>query len=459
MSQEKLWGGRFRKKIDHDFERFSASFQWDCRLCAYDLKIDAAHVKALKKCGVLSQAEAKKLLAAIASLEKKIATGSLRLDPSSEDVHSAIQFELKKIAGAAADKIHTGRSRNDLVSQSSRLYTKEHLSRIYFLLISLQKELVAKAQAYEMLLLPGMTHLQPAQILSQAHLFLSYVEMLDRAKTQIQASISFADVCVLGSGALAGTTYSLDQALIARELGLSAVTRNSYDVSGDRDFVSSALYSTLMIGTHLSRIAEDLMLGQTKGLMTVDMDQAFCTGSSMMPQKKNADFAELVRGAAGVFTANFIGLSTTLKGLPTSYNRDLQWDKKYLFDSIETCEEILVIFTRLIKTLRINAESAKKLLADESIYATDLADYLVNRGVPFKTAHEQVGGIVSFAEEKGVPISKIGLDLLKHFAPQIEADVYAYFKPEHSVRFKKTTGSTHPAQVKKQISFWKKRLK
>ena len=455
----KLWGGRFKKPMDKDFERFSSSFKWDRRLLPYDLAIDAAHVKALKKCRVLSSAEAKKLSDAISKLQKQHKANFLSLPEDSEDVHSAIQSALKKIAGPVADKIHTGRSRNDLVSQSSRLYAKDHLGKIYSLLSALQKELVQKAEQYRDLLVPGMTHLQPAQILSQAHIFLSYVEMMERSKAQIETSIRLADVCVLGSGALAGTAHALDQTLIAKELGLSAITRNSYDVSGDRDFVSSALYSTLMIGIHLSRIAEDLMIGQTRGFMTVDMDQAFCTGSSMMPQKKNADFAELVRGASGVFASNFIGLTVTLKGLPSSYNRDLQWDKKYLFDSVETCCEILGIFARFIKTIRINSESAKKCLADESLYATDLADYLVTRGVSFKNAHEQAGRIVSYAEEKRIGISKIGLDLLKELAPAIEGDVYDLFEPGHSVGLKKTTGSTHPAQILKQIRYWKNKLK
>ena len=283
---EKLWGGRFNRKMDTGFEKFSASFEWDQRLAAYDLKIDAAHTKALKKCRVLSAVEAKKLLAAISILEKRLAAGILKLDPSSEDVHSAIQSELKKIVGPAADKIHTGRSRNDLVSQSSRLYVKDHSQKISKLVVLLQKEWTEKAQIYEKLLLPGMTHLQPAQILSQAHVFLSYVEMLERAKSQFEMAAKMADVCVLGSGALAGTTYDLDQVLLARELGLSVVTRNSYDVSGDRDYALSALFAVLLLGTQLSRIAEDLILAQTRGFGIADMGQEFCTGSSMMPQKK-----------------------------------------------------------------------------------------------------------------------------------------------------------------------------
>ncbi|MBI2095569.1 MAG: argininosuccinate lyase [Candidatus Omnitrophica bacterium] len=457
--KNKLWGGRFGKRTDPAFEQFSSSFRWDRRLLPYDLKIDAAHVKALRKCGVLTAGEAGKLLSAIARLVERSENGHLRLDGNSEDIHSAIQSELEKLAGPLADKLHTARSRNDLVSQSMRLYGKEHAAKIESLIGRLQKEIVLKAEETQGVLVPGMTHLQNAQVVSQAHIFLAYVEMLDRAKRRLQAAAPFFDVCVLGSGALAGVTFNLDQRLLARELGLSAIASNSYDVSGDRDFALNALSAAVFTGLQLSRIAEDLMVGQARGAALFDLDEAFCTGSSMMPQKKNADFVELARGACGVFMGNFLGLAATLKGLPTSYNRDLQWDKKYLFDSVENCEALLGIFIRVFETLKVNGKRAKALLADESLYATDLADYLVRKGVPFKSAHQQVGRIVSFAEEKGCPISKIGLDLLKSFAPRIGGDVYELFDAEHSVRLKKTVGSTHPAEVRKQIKRWKVSLR
>jgi len=455
----KLWGGRFKKKTDPDFERFSSSFQWDRRLLPYDLKIDAAHVKALKKCKVLSAAEAKKLLSAITRLQAKAKNGSLKLKENSEDVHSAVHGELQRLVGPLADKLHTARSRNDLVSQSSRLYCKEHAENIIHLLARLQKSLVAKAAEYQEVLIPGMTHMQNAQIISQGHIFLAYAEMLERAKTRFELTRDLSDVCVLGSGAIGGVTFKVDQKMIARELGLSRVTRNSYDVSGDRDFVLNFISASTVLGVHLSRIAEDLMLAQSKGFGLIDIDQVFCTGSSMMPQKKNADFVELVRGAAGIFIGNLTGFLVTLKGLPTSYNRDLQWDKRFLFDSTETCEAILEIFTRLFLTLKVNRQKAKALLSDESLYATDLADMLVAQGVPFKTAHDQVGRIVQFAEENGVAISRIGLDLLRKIAPKLDGGVYALFNAEHSVKMKKTQGSTHPAQIRRQLAQWKIKLK
>ncbi len=454
----KMWGGRFKKRIDPDFERFSASFEVDKRLLPYDLLINRAHVKALRKCGVLTAAEERKLIAAIASIEAQHRQGRLKLDKNAEDIHSALHALLQARVGSLADKLHTARSRNDLVSQSTRLYCRENAENIYVMLTEGQKALVQKAIEYQDLLVPGMTHLQNAQVLSQAHIFLAYAEMLKRAKARFEGGRQFFDICVLGSGALAGTTFALDQKLIARELGLSHITDNSYDVSGDRDFVFNFLSCCFFTGLEFSRIAEDLMIGQTRGFRLVDVDQAFCTGSSMMPQKKNADFLELLRGSAAEFGSNFTGMGLVLKGLPTSYNRDLQWDKKFLFDSSEHMQKIVPIFVKMIRTLRIDRERAAELLKDESLYATDLADYLVKNGESFKNAHHQVGQIVNFAEENGVSFSKIGLDIYRQFAPKAGGDVYALFDPKNSVRLKKTQGSTHPDQIKKQIARWKKEL-
>jgi len=450
----KLWGGRFAKRTDRRFERFSESLVWDRRLLPYDLAIDAAHVKALRRCGVLTGAEERRLLAALSRLEDRHAAGRLPLE-GHEDVHSAVQSALGDLVGPLADKLHTARSRNDLVAQSSRLYCKDHAGALARLVRGLQRALVAKAEEHREVLVPGMTHLQNAQVLSQAHIFLAYAEMLERSRRALLGARATADVCVLGSGALAGVTFALDQRLLARQLGLTRLVANSYDVAGDRDYIAELLWATALLGTHLSRIAEDLLIGQTKGFSLVDVDQAFCTGSSMMPQKKNADFLELVRGAAGVFTANLNGLLATLKGLPTSYNRDLQWDKRYLFDSVETAGEIVTIFAALVSTLRVRADRARELVADDSLYATDLADHLVRRGVPFKTAHEQVGRLVRFAEEAGRRLSELGETEIRAYAPRAGAGIRGLFNARASVRLKATRGSTHPAEIDKRIREWK----
>jgi len=457
---KKLWGGRFKKKTDPHFEKFSASLVWDARLAPYDLKIDAAHVGALKRCGVLRAREAARLLSAIARLEKKYRDGSLlSRQKQAEDVHSAIQAELASIAGPLADKLHTARSRNDLVSQSSRLYCKEHAAERVRWITALQKAIVGKAEVFQDVLVPGMTHLQNAQALSQAHIFLSYVEMLERNKQQFALAADFADVCVLGSGALAGVTFRLDQEYLRRRLGLARVTRNSYDVSGDRDFILQFLAAASFLGVTLSRIAEDFMIGQTKGFSLIDIDEAFCTGSSIMPQKKNADFIELARGASGILAGNLAGFLVTLKGLPSSYNRDLQWDKRPLFESSRLTGDLLGIFQGVFATLGLNRARAASLVADDSLYATDLADYLVGKGTPFKRAHDQVGRAVAFSEVKRVPLSRIGLDILKEFMPLADGGIYGIFDARHSVGMKKTRGSTHPAEVARQLRFWKNSLK
>ena len=458
MSQ-KLWGGRFAKKADAAFERFSASYQWDHRLLPHDLAIDKAHVKALRAASVLTVAEAARLIRALERLERLNAKGSLALDKHAEDVHSAVHQKLKAIAGDLADRLHTGRSRNDLVAQSSRLYCKEAASGLIKDLTGLQRQILSQARKHQTTLVAGMTHMQNAQVLSLAHVWLGYIEMLERSKEQLAVARGLSDVCVLGSGALAGTTFKLKQSLIAKELKLSRVTRNSYDVAGDRDYIVSFLFALTLLGTHLSRIAEDMMLWQTRAFGLLDIDEAFCTGSSMMPQKKNADFVELMRGASGVFFSDLCGILATLKGLPTSYNRDLQWDKSYLFDGAETAEALVDILTRVFATLRIRSEAAQAMVTDESLYATDFADYLVKKKVPFKTAHDQVGRIVAFAESQELPISKIGLDLLRQFAPATQADIYGLFDAGQSVRQKSTQGSTNPVQVAQQLKFWKRQLR
>lgn len=454
----KLWGGRFRKGPDPVFDRFSASLRWDVRLLPYDLAIDRAQVRALKACGVLSPREAARLLSAIASLQKVHAKGEFKIDPSAEDVHTLVQNELSRLCGSLADKIHTGRSRNDLVSQSSRLYCKEQAGALYGACGGLMTSILSAAERHRDVLVPGMTHLQNAQVLHLSHMLLSYLEMLDRSREQFVTAVEYADVCVLGSGALAGTTFALDQRLIARELGLARVTANSYDVSGDRDHVLQLVYACAMLGTHLSRIAEDLMIAQTRPYGLYDIDASLCTGSSMMPQKKNADSAELIRGAAGVLQAQLTGMLTVLKGLPTSYNRDLQWDKSFLFTAVETARDIVEILTRLFATLEVRKDRAQALLDDESLYATDLADLLVKKGVPFKEAHGKVGRLVLEAESLGVRLSALPEPVVRSIAPELDAEAFRMFSPKLSVELKRTAGSTHPARVASEIRRWKKQL-
>lgn len=446
----KLWGGRFKKKMNPRFETFSSSYRWDVRLSSYELEVDRAHVRALRGCGILSAKEEKRLLAALNS--------RLTLDPSAEDIHTAVQKAVKRKVGALADKMHTGRSRNELVSQSMRLYCKDHALKLHALVRGLQQEWLRQAEKNQKVFVPAMTHMQKAQVVSLSHICLAYVEMLERSRMRLEQAAIFCDVCVMGSGALAGSTFALDQKKMMRQLKLGRIVRNSYDIAGDRDFLLNMLSCCAFLGTQLSRISEDLMIDQTRQGSWWVIPSEFCTGSSMMPHKKNPDLIELTRGAAGVFIGNLHGFLVTLKGLPTSYNRDLQWDKKFLFNSVETMEELLTTFTDMASRLKTaSAEQIAKNF-DDTLYATDLADYLVKKGVPFASAHEQAGRIVAYFEGR-LPLRDIPLDVLLRFAPAVDKDVENIFDPKHSVYLKKTTGSTNPVEVRRQIARWKKELR
>lgn len=448
----KLWGGRFRKRTDPQFERFSRSLRWDIHLLPYELKIDKAHVRALRGAGVLSARETAKLLAALAALERANASGRLKLDPNAEDVHSAVHSAVAKFAGRLAEKLHTGRSRNELVCQGMRLYCLDHARRIAELISRSQKEWLRLADRHQAVNVAGRTHWEKAQVLSLSHVFLAYVAMLERSKRAVEFAGEAADVCVLGSGALAGSTFAFNQKRMARELGLKNVVLNSYDAVGDRGFIYAFLSALQMLGIQLSRIAEQIMLEKIAPDTAYQIGREFCTGSSMMPQKANADMLELTRGASAVFAANLTGIATLMKGTAMSYNRDYQWDKKFLVDSTALAEELLEVFSRMVGTIRVDAANAARqidpnALESSFLYATDLADAMVRDGRSFEQAHAHVGLFVAEAESKGVPLSAL--------AP----DARRFFDGRHSVRMKKTAGSTHPASVAAEIRSWKKKLK
>ncbi len=445
-----MWGGRFKKSIDPKFERFSRSLEWDRHLLPYELRIDRAHVQALRGAGVLSARESARLLSALKTLERGFASGRMKLDPRAEDVHSAVHTAVAKIAGNLAEKLHTGRSRNELVCQGMRLYCLNHAGRIVSLLSDIQREWLRLAERSQKVCIAGRTHWEKAQVVSLAHVFLAYVEMLDRSKNAVAMAAEAADVCVLGSGALAGSTFPLNQKRMARELGLKRIVSNSYDAVGDRGFIFALLAALQMLGIQLSRIAEQMMLEKLAPNTAYETGREFCTGSSMMPQKANADMLELTRGASAVFTANFTGISTLMKGTAMSYNRDYQWDKKFLVDSAALAEELLDVFRGMVRTIRVDASAAARQIDPKEssfLYATDLADAMVRDGKTFAQAHGHVGRFVAEAESKGISLSEL--------APETKK----FYNGEHSVRLKKTAGSTHPAQIAKQIRFWKNKLR
>ncbi|HTL70874.1 MAG TPA: argininosuccinate lyase [Candidatus Eisenbacteria bacterium] len=443
----KLWGGRFKKRADPQFERFSRSLQWDSHLLPYELRIDLAHVRALKGARVLTAKEAGRLSSALRSLERGYKTGRLKLDRNAEDVHSAVHSAVAKIAGPLAEKLHTGRSRNELVCQGMRLYCLDHARRIAASLSAIQREWLRLADRNQDVRIAGRTHWEKAQPVVLSHVFLAYVEMLERSKRAVVFAGESADVCVLGSGALAGSTFALDQKRMARELGLRRIVSNSYDAVGDRGFIFALLGALQMLGIQLSRIAEQIMLEKLAPDTAYEIGREFCTGSSMMPQKVNADMLELTRGASAVFAANFAGLSTLMKGTAMSYNRDYQWDKKFLVDSVDTVEELLEVFRRTVSTISVDRRAAARQVSDPFLYATDVADLMVRKGRPFAEAHALVGRYVTESESTGAPLS----DLMK--------DARGSFDADRSVRMKKTIGSTHPDRIKAALSDWKKRLR
>ena len=455
----KLWGGRFDKKgLNANVLKFTSSLDIDSKLAKYDCLSSQAHVEMLAKCGILSREEKQALLSALDEVLGKIEDGTLQL-ADAEDIHSLIQSYVENVAPEASKKLHTGRSRNEQVVNDVRLYCRENIEAVIGLIANLQKAIVALAEENAGALVPGYTHLNRAQPVLFAHLLLAYVEMLQRDSERLEDAMGRLDVSVMGSGALAGSALELDRKFVAEKLSFSKISANSIDAVSDRDFVAELISGLCFIAVHLSRISEDLILYSTPEFGFIDIGAEYCTGSSLMPQKKNPDVLELIRGKSASVISALNSVFVLLKGLPHSYNRDLQEDKKPLFESVELVSDELAIMAELIGTIEMNPGAAEKALEDEFIYATDLAEYLVRKGVAFKEAHDVVGSIVKQCDEKGINISDLSISELKNFSEALEDDVYGLLNAETSVNNKKTEGSTNPGLVAKEIAKWKKKLK
>lgn len=456
---KKLWGGRFKKSIHAGFERFSSSLPVDCELAPYDLEASKAHAHALGRAGILSKPAAAKIAGALDAIYRdlpKLALSFHRRDI--EDIHSLIESELVRRAGPDAKRIHAGRSRNDQVNVATRLYCKRRLLAIEIEITRLQAAIVRSAKAHKGIVVAGMTHLQKAMPVLWAHWLLCYVEALDRSRVVIADTRTRLDVLTLGSGALAGSGLAIDREAVRKELGFASVSRNSMDAVGSRDFVSETTYALAHLGVNLSRIAEDLLIFQIEEMGWVDLPEELCTGSSMMPQKKNADFLELARGASSILAGNCSALLMLQKGLPSSYNRDLQWDKEPLFRSVRLVEEMLPIFTVLFKGIRLREDKAAKSITNDQLAATDLAEALVAAGVPFRDAHERVGRLVQEAEADGCPLRKVPEAKAIQILGPLVKDWKAVLDPALSVNRKRTSGSTRPAEVERQVARWEKTL-
>ena len=385
-----------------------------------------------------------------ASIKKEIEEGRLQFKPELEDIHMNIEARLMEKVGEVGGKLHTARSRNDQVALDLRLLAKDAITSSILSLNKFQQAIIALAEANKGVVMPGYTHLQPAQPVLLAHHLLAYFEMFQRDIDRFSDCLKRTDVMPLGSGALAGVAYNIDREFLARELGFSQLSQNSIDAVSDRDFVVEYEAAASLCLMHLSRLAEEIILWSSAGFNFIELDDAYATGSSIMPQKKNPDVAELVRGKTGRVYGKLMALLTTMKGLPLAYNRDMQEDKEGFFDTIETLLSTLEVFTGMVKTLRVNAENTEQAVKQGYILATDLADYLVKKGEPFRTAHDIVGRLVSYAMEKGKSFSDLSLEEYKGFSPLFDDDVYS-ITVESSVAARDVIGGTAPRQVEQAL--------
>lgn len=455
----KLWGGRFSTdSMDPDVLGFTSSLEVDKILARYDCVSSRVHVEMLAKAGYIDDSEKKLLIGALEELLEEINSGSFD-STGFEDIHSAVQDYVGKKCPEESKKLHTARSRNEQVVNDVRLYCKDRSSELVKLIRDLQKSFVDLAYKNKDVIIPGYTHLNRAQPVLFAHLLLSYVEMLERDASRIKDAEKRFDISVMGSGAIAGSSLKLDRKFVADKLGFAAVSANSMDSVGDRDFMAELLAALSIVAVHLSRFSEDLILYSTSEFAFITMGEEFTTGSSLMPQKKNPDVLELIRGRSAGAIGALNSMLVLLKAQPHTYNRDLQEDKKFLFESVGSVSECLKIMAILVGTIAINRKTVRQALLDEFIYATDIAEYLVRKGAAFSEAHRIVGNMVGYCSKKGVNISGLSLTELKDFSELLDGDIFGLLNPEASVSGKKTEGSTNPDMVHKEIDQWKKKLK
>ena len=453
-----LWGARFSQDTHELVGKLTESISFDRRLYAHDVRASVAHVKMLAHTRIIPEADATAVVAELERIGAEIEGGQLELLESLEDIHMNIESRLIERLGDAGARVHTGRSRNDQVATDLRLYLRDEIDATDALLASMQQSLVTTAAANSEAVMPGLTHLQHAQPVLFAHHLLAYVEMLDRDRERLADCRRRTNRSPLGAGALAGSTLPLDREFTASELGFDDVMRNSMDAVADRDFAAELLAALAVLAMHLSRLSEDLIFWQSGEAGFVELADEFCTGSSLMPQKKNPDIAELTRGKCGRVYGALISLLTTMKGLPLCYNRDMQEDKEQLFDAIDTVKTVLAVYAPMMGSLQVNAERMRQAAADPALMATDLAEWLVRQGVPFRQAYERVGKFVGWCREQGVAMDQATLEQMQESIPEAQAECLELFSPEKSVAARDILGGTAPAQVAKQLEFWQQRL-
>ena len=454
----KLWGGRFEKATDAQANDFQSSIRFDRRMYRQDILGSMAHAEMLGRQGIIPEEDSRRIVEALGGILEDIEAGKVEFLVDAEDIHMNIEKILTDRRGEAGKRLHTGRSRNDQVALDVRMYTKDAIGEIKALLAELVETLIKLAEANLNTVMPGYTHLQKAQPITFAHHLMAYVNMFLRDMDRLGDCYERTDVMPLGSGALAGTTYPLDREFVAEKLGFSAITMNSLDGVSDRDFALETMFDCSVIMTHLSRFCEELILWSSNEFRFVTMDDAYSTGSSIMPQKKNPDFAELIRGKTGRVYGDLTALLTVMKGLPLAYNKDMQEDKEALFDAIDTVKLCLPVFTRMVDTMKINGENMYRGANGGFTNATDVADYLVKHGLPFREAHAVVGHMVLVAEKKGVGIDGLSLEELKECSPLIGEDIYGEISLETCVNGRTVVGGPAPSAVAKSIAAAKETL-
>jgi len=454
----KLWGTRFAKKTSKLTDRFTSSISFDKRLAKYDVLGSIAHARMLGKQKIIPAKNASLIVKGLKTILKEVNSGKFRFDPEAEDIHSNIQDALVKKIGETANKLHTARSRNDQIALDVRMYIKDEINAVAGLITGLQKSILKFAKNNFRVIIPGYTHLQMAQCVLLAHHLLAYIESLERDKGRLIDAAKRADQMPLGSCALSGTGLPINREQVRKELGFRFLSENSIDAVSDRDFIVETLADLSILSVHLSRIAEDMILWSTKEFDFIDIDFSFCTGSSIMPHKKNPDVLELIRGSVGKIHGDLSSILILLKGLPMSYNRDLQLDKPPLFNAVDTVKDILEIFVPLFLNIKVKKEVLASKLGDESLFSVDIVEYLIKKGASYREAHDIVGRMVRDCLDKGKKISALSDAELKKYSNKLGPDIKNILNAWSSVTLKRSYGSTNPALVKKQLNRWQNKL-
>ncbi len=456
---EKMWAGRFQKELNKEADDFNSSIHFDCRMFRQDIQGSVAHAAMLAKQGILTEEEGAQIIEALGGILEDLETGALQFDMEAEDIHMFIESVLTKRIGDLGKKLHTARSRNDQVAVDIRLYLRDEAQEIIALIKDLLAAVLSQAKEHANTIMPGYTHLQRAQPITFGHHLLAYCMMLIRDIGRVEDAVKRMNQNPLGSCALAGTTYATDRAETAKTLGFDGYTLNSIDGVSDRDFCLELMSAFSVIMMHLSRFSEEIILWSSWEFKFVELDDSYTTGSSIMPQKKNPDMAELVRGKTGRVYGDLLALLTTLKGLPLAYNKDMQEDKEAIFDSVDTVKKCLKIFAPMVQTMRAIPENMYAAAGKGFINATDLADYLVKKGLPFRTAYKIVGQTVARAIDEKKVLDELPLTTLKEFSPLFEEDVYTEISLETCVSKRISAGGTGPDSVAAQIQFVEDYLK